>query len=130
MPGTCRGCRDGLAPAAQVTDDVSPSQPFNVAQLQLLHVVSLLELCEALALLRGVILLLPKYDRTCTGSIVGIGVVYVGVSRGCLRVLRLQGLLCRSEVLIYDHFFLHYIWLLLHFLDNVLHHLQTELLLL
>ena len=46
-----------------------------MAELQLLHVVSFLELGEALALLRGVILLLLIYDRTRAGSIIGVVVV-------------------------------------------------------
>lgn len=46
-----------------------------VAQFQLLHVVSFLELGEALALLRGVILLLLIYDGTRAGSIIGVVVV-------------------------------------------------------
>ena len=66
-----------------------------VAQFQLLHVVSFLELGEALALLRGVILLLLIYDGTGVSSIVEVVVIPRDLL--CLliviHILRLHGLL-------------------------------------
>ena len=57
-----------------------------MAQFQLLHVVSFLELGEALALLRCVILLLLKYDRTSASSIVRV-VVEIPRDLLCLLII-------------------------------------------
>ena len=66
-----------------------------MAEFQLLHVVSFLELGEALALLRGVILLLLIYDGTGASSIVEVVVIPRDLL--CLliiiHILRLHGLL-------------------------------------
>ena len=98
-----------------------------MAEFQLLHVVSFLELGEALSLLRGVILLLLIYDGTGASSIVEVVVIPRDLL--CLliiiHILRLHGLL-RAEVFIYDHFFLNNVLLRL----NIQYHLQTVLLLL
>lgn len=66
-----------------------------MAELQLLHVVSFLELGEALALFRGIILLLLIYDGTGVSSIVEVVVIPRDLL--CLliiiHILRLHGLL-------------------------------------
>ena len=66
-----------------------------MAKFQLLHVVSFLELGEALALLRGVILLLLIHDGTGVSSIVEVVVIPRDLL--CLliviHILRLHGLL-------------------------------------